>query len=258
MTFGPDQVLLCTHCRNIFIRNTLGSSNTIGARVWSDGRVFAVMAPTPPVITQCGNCGTWFFLEDARKVGYVPMGVFDSHRSIIPTTDDLEYPDYLQAIQSGLFRVDTAGVFDEGKTRERELVLRERLLWSLNDKVRGREEGLPQGFASVFRENLRRIIELTEPAEDRGALVLRAEALRELGNTDQCVLEIEKLISEIPEDEAEYLDWFIHKAGKIKQAAKSGKTAVFEITKDEQEETRENIQGDDNSDDNGPWTLANI
>jgi hypothetical protein len=55
-TPGPTLVYECTSCKKPFKRRTIASGNTFGARIRSDGRMFAPMLPTTPPIVACPHC----------------------------------------------------------------------------------------------------------------------------------------------------------------------------------------------------------
>ena len=68
---GPDVVVAYPRCGGLARYETLLSGNTLGARVWTDGKVEAPMLPRPPEVVRCGHCGGYYWLRQAEKVGYL-------------------------------------------------------------------------------------------------------------------------------------------------------------------------------------------
>ena len=218
MTFGADIILICPHCRNIFIRNTLGSGNSFGARVWSDGKMIAPMMPILPIIAWCGECRNYFFIEDAIRVGYAPQGAFLSQPFVINVWDDMEEKDYEKALRDG---IPTYG----NKGREREL--RIRLWWILNDPRRHVDDQKGSYEQPAFVENLQQLDSLLAKATSAELRIMRAEVMRELGHCDDAVDLLNKICGDIGEEE---MDWLRRKAEKIKEHAVQGDIKVFELT----------------------------
>ena len=64
MTFGPTEVHKCPLCRKLYLKRTLRSGNTIGARYYTDGKMIAPMQEEFPQITKCEKCETYFWLNN--------------------------------------------------------------------------------------------------------------------------------------------------------------------------------------------------
>lgn len=63
MILGPDLFYKCPVCGANLHSYSLRSGNTFGAKVYSDGKMFAPMLPEYPNITKCGGCGTILMLS---------------------------------------------------------------------------------------------------------------------------------------------------------------------------------------------------
>lgn len=228
MTFGPDCIYLCPRCREVFVKNSLGSGNTFGARVWSDGKIMASMMPILPIIHYCGNCRSYFFWEDARRLGYAPMGTFDSLPFVVGTWDCMSLDDYERALEQGVHRENPV----------RELALRTRLLWAANDPVRYTDYPRPREVQTSFSENLSRMEALLKEGventpEER---LFYGELLREMARFDEAREVVEEIINKpIPSGEDEDLEGLKERAEKILEKIRDSQAKVFELTKEENE-----------------------
>jgi hypothetical protein len=71
MTPGPTEIIGCPGCGALHKRATIGSGNSLGARLWSDGKLEAPMLPDLPTITRCVGCGRIFWIAQALCFGQV-------------------------------------------------------------------------------------------------------------------------------------------------------------------------------------------
>lgn len=159
---------------------TLLSGNTLGARWWTDGRMIAPMLPSLPAITRCHGCGRYFWISEAKGIGYIHYGLEEPppEWKAARRARELSEQEYLEAIQSGLAR-----------TRKQELYLRIWAWWASNDPLRftGLDETqTPPRRSPEALMNLERLLELldeTHPAER----LQKAEVLRELERFDEAL-----------------------------------------------------------------------
>jgi hypothetical protein len=164
MTFGPDLLIRCPGCRNIYIRNSVGSENSLGARYWSDGWNDAPMMPIPPLVAWCEWCHTWFFIEDAEPLVELPFGTEPGEHKVIPVSDSLDVEAY-------------RSVLKQSWSKEREILLRIRLMWGYNHTLR--QDRYRKDPATVeSHDNLERLADLLDSNRD---LLMLAEVHRELG-----------------------------------------------------------------------------
>jgi hypothetical protein len=164
MTFGPDILVRCPACRNLYIRNSIGTVNSFGARSWTDGWVDSPMVPHPPLVTWCEKCRAWFFLEDAATVAELPFGTDPGEHKVIPVGDSLSIDSYREVLGSSW-------------PPEREALLRIRLMWEYNHLLRySIDRSEPATVES--HDNLERLTELLDHQKD--ALIL-ADVHRQLG-----------------------------------------------------------------------------
>jgi hypothetical protein len=174
VTPGPTLVIACPHCDHLARQDTLASGNTLGARYWSDGAMFAPMLPEVPSVTRCDGCGGYYWIEDAREIGRLASPSAEAPREWrqAGVVRALAGDDWLDAVARG-----AAG------TAERELYLRLHAWWAANDpyRVEGAAEADAPDFAPQVTENLLRLSALV-PADDDENRLLKAEIARELGH----------------------------------------------------------------------------
>lgn len=174
---GPDQIVACPKCKGMGRYMTLVSGNTIGARIWTDGRQIAPMLPRPPVVVKCRHCTECYWLADAEEVGDVDL-MDDEGKQVNSARDDVrevEEPteeEYYEAIKNGL-ATDT--------TQERNL--RVLTWWRRNDAFRNISRDKAQADSCVSaacRENFEALVHLLTE-KDETDLLMKVEVLRELG-----------------------------------------------------------------------------
>ena len=174
---GPDQIIACPKCKGLGRYMTLVSGNTIGERVWSDGRQIYPMLPRPPAVVKCRHCAGCYWLSDAEEVGtdYGVEGEGEDDNPDWADAGNIEEPteeEYYDALDKGLAR---------DALQERSL----RILawWRRNDAFRDAAQELPQGDSTVqgaCRENLVALVKLLGTDDDVDCL-MKVEVLRELG-----------------------------------------------------------------------------
>jgi hypothetical protein len=176
---GPDRIVACPSCRAPARHLTLASGNTFGARAWTDGKQIAPMLPRPPAVVRCRRCAACYWLADAEQVGSVDRwnpGP-DAKQGAFADAEPVQEPseaEYYDALRLGLARDDDA---------ERALRI---FAWHRSNEP-FRDAPAPTGAASrspEWRANLRALAALLDEA-DRNMLLLKAEALRELGDWDE-------------------------------------------------------------------------
>jgi hypothetical protein len=169
---GPDRIVACPSCGAAARHITLLSGNTLGARVWTDGKQMAPMLPSPPEVVQCHACPTAYWLRSAKVVSGPDRAM--SVGSDVPRVEEPSEQEYYDAIAAGL-----------AKSAEEEVRLRVLAWWRANEELRSYEEGvlLPtRPLSQAFQENLEMLLSLLD--DEQSHLLMRAEALRQLGRFD--------------------------------------------------------------------------
>jgi len=184
---GPDKIIECPNCKGFARVFTLVSGNTFGARRWTDGKMIAPMLPRPPAITKCRDCGHYFWLSDAKKVGELPSlwGV-EEKKKIPPEwrtaehVRELSEAEYFEAIKKGA-----------AEREEQELHLRIGAWWAGNDLLRYQGQSFVDKSRIVARSpeatmNLESLLELLNIG-DSDQRLMKAEVLRELGRFEEAI-----------------------------------------------------------------------
>lgn len=137
---GPEIVVVCPRCEDLGLLWTLLSGNTFGARVRSDGRLFAPMFRPRSKIVACNRCDSVFWVEDAARVGQIDRlgrdGVPDRVPEEWTALRQLEEPD-AEACLKALARKDP-------RDREQERGLRVLAMWKVNDLTTASSTALSQ------------------------------------------------------------------------------------------------------------------
>ena len=183
---GPNQIVACPHCGALAHYRTLDSGNTLGAIAWTDGRQYAPMMVEPPAVVKCHACGTCYWLAEAREIGVVAR----DFRAKVPIPEEWEKtPEVKEPSADECLDAIEAGLAKDGA---QEKGLRILAWWRANDASRERrfaEEATPASPAG-FRRNLQCLADVLTDDSDNDRL-MRAEALRELGQFDAAELALQ-------------------------------------------------------------------
>jgi len=195
MTTGPTYVYNCPICDNILKRGSLMSGNTIGEKIFSDGKRIAPMFPEIPNLTRCKKCKTIFWLNKLKEIGtyeeftrYGPGGTEEWQKA--DRAEFLKLDEYLIAIKTGI-----------SENKEEELFIRQRIWWAFNDRFRNHLPNEVFGMINMFNDdedeenwkvNLHELIKLLDQT-DINDKIMFAELNRNLGNFEKCISIIESI-----------------------------------------------------------------
>lgn len=187
---GPDIVLACPQCEAPIVHFTLASGNTIGAQIWTDGKMMAPMLPQLPAITKCKNCAQYFWLHKARKLGEIPL--WGEGRENIPAkwkvaqqVGELTEAEYLEALGRGL-----------AINRDQEIHLRTEAWRAGNDLTRFSETLESSTRDDESSQNLHQLSILLDESIPRERII-KAEVMRNLGNFKES---LRLLVFDFPQD----------------------------------------------------------
>ena len=173
MTPGPIIIRKCSSCGKHISQRTLRSSNTFGARLWTDGKMDAPMLPEQLRLAKCQHCNTLVWIEELQQVGKIEPRSSDNpdlaklRDAKPPDTPTLEeYTDYLDS-----------GVTD----KEKERFIRLQIWWGGNDLRR--EICKPFSLDSFEAQNLIALTVLLDETYENDR-IMKAEAFRELREFD--------------------------------------------------------------------------
>jgi len=159
----------CAHCKAHVVQEDTLSGNTIGAKIYTDGKREAKMLPDHPALVKCPVCGGLFWVEEAPEVGMGFDAAEGKQKVLAPSEKEL-IP-YLAS---------------ETLPKEKEFYLRLRLWWMANDAWR-RVPDAKQAFSKEQEKNLEALSALFDESLP-GHRILKAEIARELGRLDECLL----------------------------------------------------------------------
>jgi len=207
----------CPACAGYFKRHALTSMH-FHADVpdWSDGKNGQWWASASGSVGRCPVCSTSVWIEDAVEVMHLPrhtpmMGGLDRlwHRMTGDRNGRLRDVLEWEALPATLRNAESFRWLSEAddfiaalteappQSPERELHLRVRLWWALNDRLRHDGDGTPSEShslmqRSIARPNMLRILELIEGSPN--AQVTRGELLRQLGRFDEAVAVLKAVV----------------------------------------------------------------
>lgn len=173
MTPGPTITRKCTNCLKSILQHTTKSGNTFGATFWSDGKREAPMLPDRPWLVMCPHCHAPLWIDELEIIGKTDIWDWlnDNRAGAIgyktPTFDDY-------------FALLAKNIVDHKKER----YVRVRAWWAGNDERRTSPGEIPMSLCEM--ENLTSLAEILDES-DANSLVMKAEAMRELGRFDDAL-----------------------------------------------------------------------
>jgi hypothetical protein len=194
-TPGPDYIYECPKCSNLLKKGSNNSGNTFGSTLYSDGKMIAPMLPEFPNLTKCKKCDTILCLSEMKEVGTCDVWG-EKCKKEWKNADRAEFLDV-----SDLFRFLEMDIVKNDK--EKEKIVRQRIWWTFNDRLRNNKEIFVQENDEVlWEQNCRRLVELFDTT-DVNQKIMTAELHRNLGEFESCMELINSLDSNF--------DWLIEK-----------------------------------------------
>ena len=173
---GPNLIYKCPKCKKTVYRGSLRSGNTLGAKLFSDGRRIAPMLPEFPFIVKCKECNTFFWLNDKNKIGkYSRWFNFGKKWANPDVAEILSLNEYFEAIKSKIY-----------SNKDEEQFLRLNLWRAFNDRTReGRDIFLTEDDKDIYESNCIALIEMLDKNETKNKIMI-AELYRNLGKYIEC------------------------------------------------------------------------
>ena len=216
---GPDEIRACPRCGCLVKQETLSSGNSFGGVFWTDGCAECPMLPDYPVVVKCRDCGTYFWLREAKLKAKIdtyrgqwgPGWANPAKWEHVPYAEQLPAQDLSAAIQQGL-----------GSDVDKERYRRIHLWWCANSPHRYGTTPPPDNVVSpeLFAANAAALEALLDKSEPSQCLQL-AELARETGRFPECLA----LLDELPEE-------YARAAGQLRQLALAGDRLVRQYTRD--------------------------
>jgi len=174
---GPDAVFECPHCSAVARLATVEEADTSRAVSWTDGCQECPGVPRHPNVTRCAACQKFYWLGEARQLGWYAPGI-----ELPPEFAGWATAPPIEALdEAGYYEVlEAAGALNP----EMELELRVHAWWRGNDRFRKTDPASPPTWDERQIANMTRMIELCAQG-DHEVLLFRAEALRQLGRFDE-------------------------------------------------------------------------
>ena len=159
----------CPHCKAHVVQEETLSGNTIGARIYTDGKREAKMLPDHPRLAKCPFCGGLFWVDEAVKVSFGIEAAKGKKKVLAPSEKEMLN-------------------FMAGQTlpEDKEIYLRMRCWWATNDAWRKLSDPKP-AFSPEQVKNLEALSALFDESLP-GHRIQKAEIARELGNFAECLL----------------------------------------------------------------------
>ena len=159
----------CPHCNARFVQEDTLSGNTIGAKVYTDGKREAKMLPDHPALVKCPVCGGLFWVQEAEEVDSGFEAAEGKPKVLDPSEKEM-----------------LAFLADQNLPKDKEIYLRMRAWWAANDVWRWLPNPKP-AFSKEQVKNLDALSALFDESEPNQR-ILKAEIAREMGRFDECLL----------------------------------------------------------------------
>lgn len=174
---GPNYIYKCPNCSNFLTRGSIVSGNTIGAKIFSDGKRIAPMLPEFPNLTKCKKCDTIFWLSKLKEIGTYN---WDDHKNSkwqnADNAEFLQIDDYFTALDTGI-----------AENKEEELIIRQRIWWTYNDRIRNGKNLFNNETDELdWKENTEKLMNLLDRSDINQRIKL-AEIYRNLGEFEKCI-----------------------------------------------------------------------
>jgi len=219
---GPPALVTCPACGAQHHRESLISSNTIGASFYSDGKMVAAMSPDFPIFTKCHSCSALFKItnENYKRANRLEWGCYcysddgpiygGGSKAPFPFVRFLEIDEYIAAIEQGLCNSAPKGSeeYNEDLTSLRRL-----LWWAFNDEFcdsacsiwsrricgEGQESSGVEAITDPrYLDNCRAMLaETSEDGADDPTLLQLAEIHRNIGEFDESIWVLDKVSDKV-------------------------------------------------------------
>lgn len=179
---GKDKIIQCPACDKKFRQQTIVSGNTIGAKIWTDGKQEAPMLPEGIVISFCDSCNQYFWVEDAEVLD--ELDPWEDKDSDIDYLKSLNLEQYIEALEK-----------IEMRSQDDILFILRQIWWKYNDYYRENNEAeLSQEIKDKIPDLLEKLLNNFDENNDN-QLMLKGELLRELGRFEAAEKTLNKVSS---------------------------------------------------------------
>jgi hypothetical protein len=193
----------CPHCKTHVVQEDTLSGNTIGAKIYTDGKREAKMLPDHPLLVRCPACSNLFWVDEAVQVSSEFEAANGKPQVLAPSEKNM-----------------LSFLAEPGLPKDKEIYLRMHAWWSANDAWRSVPNPKPN-FSKEQVKNLNALAALMDESEP-GQRILKAEIARELGEFDYCL----RLLSSSFDEE------YGHAVGYIRKLAEENVRSVKQFLPD--------------------------
>lgn len=195
MQIGPEIYYRCPACDNLLKNRSLLSGNTIGAQIFSDGKMNAPMLPDIPYLTKCEKCNALLWTKDLEilKEDYSFGKNLSDEYSDAQQLDFLDLKDLKRALKE-----ETEG----GGEKEKLLYLRREIWWKFNDRVRYNPDNdlfKNEEEKHFYKQNCKALLDMLD-MKNKDECAMSAELYRNLGEFAACL----NLLKALPDDYAKF------------------------------------------------------
>jgi hypothetical protein len=178
-TLGPTIVRECPQCKKPLTQFTIGSSNSRGARLWTDGKMVASGLPLRSGLGKCPHCQELFWIGDAKNLGELYWLILDDSPEELAKWEKV--PQIATPTEADhLVAADAKGVSNEHEEQARRWAW-----WLVNDAIRA-NPGPRYTWSGPRRRNLEKLSLLLDDQKECD-VVQKAEIARELGQFEVCL-----------------------------------------------------------------------
>ena len=183
---GPTSLYQCPNCDNQLSQESIMSGNTLGARVFSDGKMIARMLPDFPNLTKCEKCNHIFWLSKLEKTTSYRWGTIRNDGSKrVDRAKFLDLDDYYRAFDVGVV-----------ENKREACIVRKRIWWAYNDRIRsGVSIFQDEHDEKRWKENCQ-ILQSLLDSSDVNQKMMIAEIHRNLGHFEACITILQSISNE--------------------------------------------------------------
>lgn len=185
MTLGFFEIN-CPNCHKKYLLMEAISGNTIGAKFFSDGFMFAPMLKHSPLLRKCKNCKNYFWLNDTKVehnfIGNLINAFEDDNVTNTESIEELSFFDYVNYLET------------ETTTVNNELYVRKQIRYLFNHNNQINKDPIAYKIAL---NNLIKLMEIYESdlnyKDDDFFILELAEIYRNLKYFDKAITLLEQL-----------------------------------------------------------------
>lgn len=177
---GKDKIIKCPYCDKKFVQSTIMSGNTMGAKMWTDGKQEAPMLPDAVVVSLCHKCNKYFWVEDAEIIDEIDPG--EQTYEDAARLKSLTLEEYIDALKKIKISSD-----------EDTFYLLRQIWWKYNDYYRENNESeISQNIKNIMPDLLHKLLNMFDEYNN-DHLLMKGELLRELGQFEAAVKTLNKV-----------------------------------------------------------------